>query len=38
MGEGEWAVKALITSYNVFMGMFNADFHIGSCSPMLGTI
>ena len=38
MGKGEWAVKDLITLHNVFMAMFNTNFYIGSCSPMLGTI
>jgi hypothetical protein len=38
MGKEEWAVKDLITSYNVFMAMFNTNFYIGSRSPILGTI
>jgi len=38
MGKGEWAVKDLITSYNIFMAMFNTNFYFCSCSPLLGTI
>ena len=29
MGNGEWAVKDLITWYNVFMAMFYKSFYIG---------